>query len=364
MIWNKLFGKKQEINNSEQNEQTDVLIENPNQTNEPPEEITHIAPLFKFEGDDLYINSENNEQKEKGFSRFFSALSQTRNFVNENITSTFTTKKLSNDILDEFEESLILADMGTQTATMLRNKLEGKRFDKDITNDDIKSFLYEEIKTLLQPAEQMLTLPKNKKPIVINFVGVNGSGKTTTIGKIAHHFKSHGLSVMLVAADTFRAAATEQLEIWGQRNNIPVMTSGQGTDAAALVYKSYAQALADKIDIMLVDTAGRLQNKNNLMQELLKISRVLQKYDMELPHETILVLDATNGQNAVKQAEIFRDIANVTGLIMTKLDGSAKGGVLVGLSHILKLPIYAVGMGEKISDLHLFDAESFTKALL
>ena len=380
MIWNTLFGKKKTEDNSQDTEnlktesldevspenaretddqhiKKDTLGNVPNATEQEP-----LPKIFKFDDEDISSNTTSEEQK-SGFSRFLKGLASSKSIISNQLTQTFSGKKLSIETLDDLEDILLMADLGVATASMLRDKLEAERFGKETTPEEIKQFLSSEIESLLKPVEEIITIKRSAKPHVITFVGVNGSGKTTTIGKLAYRLKQEGLSVMLVAGDTYRAAATEQLTIWGERNGIPVASSGQGSDAAGLIYDAYADAEKQNIDVMLVDTAGRLQNKNNLMQELLKISRVLQKYDPDLPHETILVLDATTGQNAMRQAEIFRDIANISGIIMTKLDGSAKGGVLVSIGHIMKLPIYAIGLGENIEDLRPFNAEFFAKGL-
>lgn len=373
MIWNKLFGKKDSAKNADAPQLDHVSEQNIPDKKEPIQDIeTPIAPekiaeplpkIFKFD-DDILEDDVTIEEKKSSFSRFLKGLSRSTSALTDGISQSFSGKKLSLEMLDDLEDILLAADLGVKTAAMLRDKLEEERFGKETDSNDIKAFLSAEIVRLLKPVEEILTIKRSAKPYVMTFVGVNGSGKTTTIGKLAHRLKQAGLSVMLVAGDTYRAAATEQLTIWGERNDIPVAASGQGSDAAGLIYDAYGEATDKNIDVLLVDTAGRLQNKNNLMQELLKISRVLQKYDADLPHETILVLDATTGQNAQRQAEIFRDIANISGIIMTKLDGSAKGGVLIGIGHMMKLPIYAVGIGEKIEDLRPFDAVHFANALL
>ena len=371
MIWNKLFGKKENIDNAQETENTsdqNIAIAEDQQDNsisDQTEENIPAVPLpkiFKFDDEDPEVAVE--EKKSSGFSRFLTGLARSKSALTDQITQGFSGKKLSIEMLDDLEDILLSADLGVKTAAMLRDKLEEERFGKETSDEDIKAFLSSEIVRLLQPVEELITIKRDAKPHVITFVGVNGSGKTTTIGKLAHRLKDAGLSVMLVAGDTYRAAATEQLTIWGERNDIPVAASGQGSDAAGLIYEAYGDAKEKDIDVLLIDTAGRLQNKNNLMQELLKISRVLQKYDADLPHETLLVLDATTGQNAQRQAEIFRDIADISGIIMTKLDGSAKGGVLIGIGHMMKLPIYAVGIGEKIEDLRPFNANHFANALL
>ena len=330
-----------------------------------PENDGVISSVFRFDDDiedTQIINPETSKTSSKMMT-FLAGLKKTRLTMSDKLSTIFTHKKLSLDMLDALEDVLIGADLGVKTATMLRNTLEKERFDKETDENHIKEFLTREITTLLKPVEQILTVKRGIKPNVFMFVGVNGSGKTTTIGKLAYSFKQAGLKVMLVAGDTFRAAAVEQLTIWGQRNDIPVKSRPQGADAAALVYEAYQEALDTQIDVLLIDTAGRLQNKQNLMQELNKISRILKKYDENLPHETILVLDATTGQNAVSQTEVFRDVAEISGIIITKLDGSAKGGVLVGIGHLIKLPIYAIGVGENISDLQRFNAHDFAKGI-
>lgn len=368
MIWNKLFGKKDSADQDETPNGKIIEDRSPpaiEEISEEKEQVTleDLPKIFKFDDDPLEEVCEK-EEKKGSFSRFLKGLVKSKNAITEGLSQSFSGKKLSIEMLDDLEDILLSADLGVKTAAMLRDKLEEERFGKETDIEDIKTFLSNEIVRLLKPVEDIITIKRSAKPYVMSFVGVNGSGKTTTIGKMAYRLKQAGLSVMLVAGDTYRAAATEQLTIWGERNDIPVAASGQGSDAAGLIYDAYGDAVDKNIDVLLVDTAGRLQNKNNLMQELLKISRVLQKYDADLPHETILVLDATTGQNAQRQAEIFRDMANISGIIMTKLDGSAKGGVLIGIGHMMKLPIYAVGIGEKIEDLRPFDAEYFANALL
>lgn len=364
MIWNKLFGKK---NITDDMPVKDVVSEDESgiDSNVSPHNNVITSSVFGFD-DDNNDNQENNHDSPKTTSRlmtFLTGLTKTRVTMSNKLGVIFTHKKLSLDMLDALEDVLIQADLGVKTAMMLRNRLEKERFDKETDENHIKEFLTREMTTLLEPVQQILTIRRGVKPNVFMFVGVNGSGKTTTIGKLAHSFKQAGLKVMLVAGDTFRAAAVEQLTIWGQRNDIPVMSRPQGADAAALVYEAYQEAMDTGVDVLLIDTAGRLQNKQNLMQELNKISRILKKYDETLPHETILVLDATTGQNAVAQTEVFRDVAEISGIIMTKLDGSAKGGVLVGIGHLIKLPIYAIGVGENIQDLQKFNAHDFAQGI-
>ena len=269
---------------------------------------------------------------------------------------------LDDAALEELEDVLIQADLGVEVATRASAAVAEGRFGKRIAADELKRLLAHEIATILRPVARPIPLFA-KKPQVILVVGVNGAGKTTTIGKLASQFKQPRKSVMIAAGDSFRAAAIEQLQVWGQRAGVPVITKPQGSDAAGLAYEALERAKAAGADILMIDTAGRLQNRTDLMEELAKILRVLRKLDADAPHNTLLVLDATVGQNALSQAEIFSKIAGVTGLVMTKLDGTAKGGVLVALAQKFGLPIHAIGVGEGIDDLQPFDPEDFARAL-
>ena len=275
-----------------------------------------------------------------------------------------TVKKrvLDDDMLEELEELLITADMGVDTSLKVSAALAEGRFGRALSVDEIKQALAAEVAKILQPVARPLPLYA-KRPQVVLVVGVNGSGKTTTIGKLASQLKGAGKSVVIAAGDTFRAAAVEQLQVWGQRAGVPVLTAAQGSDPASLAFEAMTQAERDGADILLIDTAGRLQNRADLMEELAKIVRVIRKKDPEAPHNTVLVLDATTGQNAVSQVEIFQKIADVSGLVMTKLDGTAKGGVLVALADRFGLPIHAIGVGEAIEDLDAFDPDEFADAL-
>ncbi|HEX9448404.1 MAG TPA: signal recognition particle-docking protein FtsY, partial [Dongiaceae bacterium] len=275
----------------------------------------------------------------------------------------FTKRKLDRALLDELEEALIAADLGPATATRLIKALAQDRFDKEIDEQEVREIFAAEIAAILQPVAHPLTL-KPLKPHVILVVGVNGSGKTTTIGKLAKQFQAQGKKVMLAAGDTFRAAAVQQLKIWGERANVPVVSREDGGDAAGLAYDALARAQAEGIDVLLIDTAGRLQNKAGLMEELAKIIRVIKKLDPTSPHDCLLVLDATTGQNAHSQVEIFKEMCQVTGLVVTKLDGSAKGGVLVALAEKFKLPVVSIGVGESADDLRPFEAETFARSLM
>lgn len=265
-------------------------------------------------------------------------------------------------MLEELEEVLIASDMGVDTALQVSQQLAASSFGKRLTAEDIKARLADEIARVLEPVARPMPLAR-KRPQVVLVVGVNGAGKTTTIGKLAAQFKAAGKSVVIAAGDTFRAAAVEQLQIWGERAGVPVMTAAQGSDPASLAFDALERAEKDGADLLMIDTAGRLQNRKDLMEELAKIVRVIRRKDPEAPHNTLLVLDATTGQNALGQVEIFRQVADVSGLVMTKLDGTAKGGVLVALAAKFGLPIHAIGVGEAIEDLQAFDPQDFAAAL-
>ena len=271
-------------------------------------------------------------------------------------------RRLDDDMLEQLEELLISADMGVDTAMRVTANMAEGRFGTSLSVADIKSLLAQEITRIMEPVAKPLPLYA-KKPQVVLVVGVNGSGKTTTIGKLASQFKTAGKTVVIAAGDTFRAAAVEQLQIWGDRAGVPVLTAPEGSDPASLAFDAMTKAEADGADLLMIDTAGRLQNRADLMEELAKIVRVIRKKDPEAPHNTLLVLDATTGQNAVLQVETFQRLADVSGLVMTKLDGTAKGGVLVALADKFGLPIHAIGVGEQIDDLAPFDPEESAAAL-
>jgi fused signal recognition particle receptor len=270
---------------------------------------------------------------------------------------------LDDAMLEELEELLISADMGVDTALRVTANLAQGRLGKRLSVPEIKGALAEEITRIMEPVARPLPIYP-KKPQVVLVVGVNGSGKTTTIGKLASQFRAAGKSVVIAAGDTFRAAAVEQLQVWGQRAGVPVMTAPEGSDPASLAFDAMERASREGADLLMIDTAGRLQNRADLMEELAKIVRVIRKKDPDAPHNTLLVLDATTGQNALLQVEIFRKIADVSGLVMTKLDGTAKGGVLVALADKFGLPIHAIGVGEQIDDLAPFDPQEFSRALV
>lgn len=304
------------------------------------------------------------EQPKQGwFEKLKTGLSQSSSKISSGITDIFTKRKLDKETLGELEELLIMADLGPATAAKLVKEISKDRFDKEVPPEEIKSALAEEIGKILAPAEKALET-QSAKPFIILMAGVNGTGKTTTIGKLAQHFKNEGQKVMLAAGDTFRAAAVGQLQVWGQRVGCTVVAKEEGADAAALAFEAIDKAISENTDILFIDTAGRLQNKANLMEELSKIIRVIQKKVPDAPHATLLVLDATVGQNAHSQLDLFKKMIPITGLIVTKLDGTAKGGVVVSLVERFGLPVHAIGIGEGIDDLRPFSAVDYARAIV
>jgi len=298
-------------------------------------------------------------------SRLTSGLTKSSNKITQGLSDLITKKKLDQETLDELEELLITADLGPKTAAKTIEIFAQDRFGKDISEEEIKEALADAMGGMLEPVAKPLEIQKpSSGPFVILVCGVNGAGKTTTIGKYANQLKKQGASVMMAAGDTFRAAAVEQLGEWAKRTGSKFLSKDLGADAAAVAFESYEQAKAENVDILMIDTAGRLQNKSNLMAELEKIIRVLKKQDESLPHAVLLVLDATTGQNAFSQVETFKEMVNVTGLIVTKLDGSAKGGVLVGLADQFGVPVHAIGIGEGIDDLQPFEARYYARSLM
>jgi len=302
-------------------------------------------------------------EEEGGFlERVSTGLKKSTTQMADNMASAFTKRKLDDEAIEELQDLLIASDLGVGPAMKVTDLLTKDRFDKQVTPMEIKIALADVISDILTPLEKPIILDEGKLQILL-FVGVNGSGKTTTLGKMAKRYRDQGKKVMLAAGDTFRAAAVEQLTIWGERADAPVISGKLGADAAGLVFDAIEKAKKQNVDILMIDTAGRLQNRSELMDELSKVVRVIKKQDASAPHHCILVLDATVGQNALSQTEVFRDVAGVTGLVMTKLDGTAKGGVLVALSDKFKLPIHAIGIGERIEDLENFSAPVFAAAI-
>jgi fused signal recognition particle receptor len=304
------------------------------------------------------------EQKKGWLARLRAGLSRTSSRLSDGISGIFTGRKLDDAALEDLEDLLITSDLGVETATKLSAELARTRFDKEVSADEIRTALAAQVTTILEPVATPLVVDPAHRPHIILVTGVNGSGKTTTIGKLAKQLKEDGKSVMLAAGDTYRAAAIEQLKIWGERSGCPVVSTSQGADAASLAFEAIDRARAENMDVLIIDTAGRLQNREDLMQQLQKVVRVITKQDETAPHDTLLVLDATTGQNAHSQVQTFQIMCNVTGLIVTKLDGSARGGVLVALAERFALPVHAIGVGEGEDDLRPFEAEAFAKSLV
>ena len=303
------------------------------------------------------------EAKRGWWSRLTGGMKRTSSALTERVTGLFTKRKLDADTLEELEDALIQADFGIETAIRISEAVGKGRYEKGISPDAVREILAAEVERALLPVAIPFSIDTSKKPFVILMIGVNGAGKTTTIGKLALKLKAEGHSLMLAAGDTFRAAAIEQLKVWGQRTQTPVIARAQGSDAAGLAYDAYEAAKAQGTDVLLIDTAGRLQNKAGLMAELEKILRVIRKIDPQAPHAVLLVLDATVGQNALSQVELFSKAANVTGLVMTKLDGTARGGILVALAAKFGLPVHFIGVGEGVEDLEPFAARDFARAI-
>ncbi|WP_292555214.1 signal recognition particle-docking protein FtsY, partial [Mesorhizobium sp.] len=301
--------------------------------------------------------------KRSWFQRMKEGLARSSRELSGNIAGVFTKRKLDEDTLQDLEDVLIRADLGMETALRITDSLAASRYGKDVSETEVRAIMATEVEKVLTHVALPLELDLSHKPHVILVVGVNGTGKTTTIGKLAAKLTDGGLSVMLAAGDTFRAAAIEQLKIWGERTKSPVIASKLGADAAGLAYDAFEQARQAGSDVLIIDTAGRLQNKTELMAELEKIVRVLGKLDPEAPHTVLQTVDATTGQNALNQVEIFRNVAGVNGLVMTKLDGTARGGILVAIAAKHKLPVYFIGVGEQVDDLEPFSASEFARAI-
>jgi fused signal recognition particle receptor len=302
------------------------------------------------------------EEKQSWWQRLSGGLKRTSASIGGAVADLVVKRRLDQEMLDEIEEVLIRADLGLDTAVKIAAAVGEGRYDKSITSDEVKAVVAAEVEKVLAPVAKPLNVDA-EKPFVVLVVGVNGSGKTTTIGKLAAKLHAEGRSVMLAAGDTFRAAAIDQLNIWGGRSGATVIARAPGSDAAGLAFDALTQARVEEVDVLLVDTAGRLQNKAVLMDELEKIVRVMKKVDPAVPHAVLLVLDATVGQNALSQVEVFRDIAGVTGLVMTKLDGTARGGILVAIAAKFGLPVHFIGVGESIDDLAPFSARDFARAV-
>ena len=326
-------------------------------SSEPPStrEALSVAPVAPPEPEPA--------TKASWWSRLRQGLSRSASSISTGIASVFTKKKLDRAMLDDLEDLLIQADLGVATAARIREAVGKGRYDREIDPEEVKEILAAEVEKVLSPVALPLAIDATKKPFVILVVGVNGSGKTTTIGKLSAKLVAEGRKVTLAAGDTFRAAAIEQLQIWGARIGAPVIARAQGSDAASLAFEAIAEARANGADVLIMDTAGRLQNRAELMAELEKVIRVMKKLDAETPHAVLLVLDATVGQNALSQVEIFGKKAGVTGLVMTKLDGTARGGILVAIAEKFALPVHFIGVGETRDDLEPFEARDFARAI-
>lgn len=325
-------------------------------------ETAEEAEKVKEETQDEYQEKPTN--KTGFFSRLIQGLIKTKQNIGSGFLNFFRGKKIDDDLFEELEEQLLIADLGMPTTTKIINNLTQHATKQQLKDAEL---LYQQLKLeladVLKPVAQPLEIDTTKKPYVILMVGVNGVGKTTTIGKLAKKFQDEGKSVMLAAGDTFRAAAVEQLQVWGERNHIPVIAQSSGSDSASVIFDAMQSASARNIDVLIADTAGRLQNKNHLMDELKKIVRVMKKYDETAPHEIMLTLDAGTGQNAISQAKLFNEAVGLTGITLTKLDGTAKGGVIFAIADQFNIPIRFIGVGEKIDDLRPFNSEEFIEAL-
>ncbi len=393
-FWSSLFGLDKDKNKKIEEKQIDDQEKNHNDVSSQSAivtKVTEIQPLMEITTEEiseiipeteisLSATIEENQleksaipmseqiqektQNDGFFHRLVQGLIKTKQNIGSGFKGIFSGKKIDNELFEEVEEQLLIADIGVPTTNKIIQRLTQHASRHQLQNANL---LYQQLKHELQdiiaPVAIPLELDNQKKPFVILMVGVNGVGKTTTIGKLAHQFQQKGKSVMLAAGDTFRAAAVEQLQVWGERNQIPVITQGTGADSASVIFDAMQSARAKNIDILIADTAGRLQNKEHLMNELKKIVRVMKKYDETAPHEIMLTLDATTGQNAISQAKLFHDAVTVTGINLTKLDGSAKGGVIFAIADQFQLPIRYIGVGEQIEDLREFNANEFIDAL-
>ena len=308
-------------------------------------------------------NAPQAEEKKGWLSRLTSGLKKSSTSITQGVVALVSKRKLDAQALEDLEDTLIQADLGVETAMAITSRLEEERLGKEVSEQEIRQVLADEVARVLEPVAKPLKVAPARKPHVILMVGVNGAGKTTTIGKLASKITALGMKPMLAAGDTFRAAAIEQLKVWGERSGAPVITRPQGSDAAGLAFDALTQAKEQGFDVLLIDTAGRLQNRTELMAELEKVIRVIRKIDPEAPHDVLLTLDATTGQNALNQVEVFAKIAGVTGLVMTKLDGTAKGGILAAIARKHQIPVHLIGVGEAVDDLEAFDPQSFARAI-
>ncbi|MFH0230335.1 signal recognition particle-docking protein FtsY [Vibrio diabolicus] len=367
--------KEEAVEAPSEEQQTDAAVEQAEATPELEEEAkqSEAAPAeaeAEAEAEEPVVVSaaprvqEQEKPTESFFARLKRSLSRTKANIGAGFFGLFSGKKIDEDLFEELEEQLLIADVGMNTTTKIINNLTEKATRGDLKDGEaLYGLLKEEMAEILSKVEQPLEIDSNKTPYVILMVGVNGVGKTTTIGKLAKQFQTQGKKVMLAAGDTFRAAAVEQLQVWGERNNVPVIAQHTGADSASVIYDAIEAAKARGVDVVIADTAGRLQNKANLMEELRKIVRVMKKIDDSAPHEIMLTLDAGTGQNAISQAKLFSDVAPLTGITLTKLDGTAKGGVIFAIADQFGIPIRYIGVGEGIEDLRPFETQEFIDAL-
>ncbi|HHX8506547.1 TPA: signal recognition particle-docking protein FtsY [Vibrio diabolicus] len=359
--------KEEAVEAPSEEQQTDAAAEQAEATPELEEESkkAEAAPA-EAEAEEPAAPRVQEQEKptESFFARLKRSLSRTKANIGAGFFGLFSGKKIDEDLFEELEEQLLIADVGMNTTTKIINNLTEKATRGDLKDGEaLYGLLKEEMAEILSKVEQPLEIDSNKTPYVILMVGVNGVGKTTTIGKLAKQFQTQGKKVMLAAGDTFRAAAVEQLQVWGERNNVPVIAQHTGADSASVIYDAIEAAKARGVDVVIADTAGRLQNKANLMEELRKIVRVMKKIDDSAPHEIMLTLDAGTGQNAISQAKLFSDVAPLTGITLTKLDGTAKGGVIFAIADQFGIPIRYIGVGEGIEDLRPFETQEFIDAL-
>jgi fused signal recognition particle receptor len=369
-LFGRLFGRREDVVESSARESETTVIEaerSPGPAEPEPAVDAEAQPLVIAEQTANTGDAPGTTVAPAGkagwFQRLKSGLGKTSAKLSEGITGLFTKRKLDATTLDDLEDLLIQADLGVETAMRITQAISKGRYDKGISADDVRAILADEVERVLTPVAKPLVVDSHRKPHVILVVGVNGNGKTTTIGKLAQQFRASGQNVMMAAGDTFRAAAIDQLKIWGERTGATVVARNVGSDSSGLAYEALDAAKKGGHDVLLIDTAGRLQNKQVLMEELEKMIRVLRKLDPSAPHDVLLVLDATTGQNALSQVEVFREKAGVTGLVMTKLDGTARGGILVAIAAKFGLPVHAIGIGEGVDDLQAFNAAEFAKAI-
>jgi fused signal recognition particle receptor len=362
-LFGRLFGGKGEVAPALGSAQEPVSAEDEGASPAAVTEQDTTEPVISETAATAPLPSTGPEPPKSWFQRLKSGLTRTSSKLTDGITGLFTKRKLDGATLEDLEDLLIQSDLGVETSSRIIDRIAKGRFEKGISADEVREILASEVEAVLAPVAKPLEVSPANRPHVILVVGVNGGGKTTTIGKLAARFKAQGKSVLLAAGDTFRAAAIDQLKVWGERTGCDVVSSAVGAESSGLAYEALKTAKDQGVDILIVDTAGRLQNKQALMEELEKVSRVLKKLDPDAPHDVLLVLDATTGQNALQQVEIFGKRAGVTGLVMTKLDGTARGGILVAIAAKHQLPVHAIGVGEGIDDLQPFQARDFANAI-